>query len=59
LRLASFAHRRTLESVIDCSAAVGSGSSSSHTCSALRRSGVGYDVKVPELLVVRGTDQYF
>src|ERR1700694_4449760 len=30
-----------------------------HTRSALRRSGVGYHVKVPQLLVVGGTDQYF
>src|ERR1700733_2572549 len=30
-----------------------------HMCSPLRRFGVGYHVKVPQLLVVRGTDQYF
>jgi hypothetical protein len=30
-----------------------------HARGALRRSGVGYHVKVPQLLVVGGTDQYF
>src|ERR1017187_4291056 len=30
-----------------------------HTRSALRCSGVEYHVKVPQLLVVGGTDQYF